>query len=186
VCLCWLVLGVGEQVISITYRADCSGSREVHPSPTNLAMWNGCGMVFLQELNTYKLGRGDMETQIKNFLIANTRQGRAFQEIRRLIEWAVTPPSSSRSSLAGCVMLLSDPHLTCQPHLPAFRGAPVEGGWLEKATTLPLSCCRMNALCPFEACWPLVTGKGLLCEGRPCHQSVPHPLLLPICGLQAH
>jgi len=52
-----------------------------------------------KELNAYKLGRGDMEQQMKNFLITNTRQGRAFTEIRRLIEWATTPPSSARASL---------------------------------------------------------------------------------------
>ncbi|KAF5835177.1 hypothetical protein DUNSADRAFT_7806 [Dunaliella salina] len=53
-----------------------------------------------KELNAFKLGRGDMEQQMKNFLITNTRQGRAFTEIRRLIEWATTPPSSARASIS--------------------------------------------------------------------------------------
>ncbi len=46
-----------------------------------------------------RTGRGDMEQQIKTYLMTNTRQNRAFQEIRRLIEWATTPPSSGRSSV---------------------------------------------------------------------------------------
>lgn len=52
-----------------------------------------------QELNTFRVGRGDLEAQMKGFLLANTRQSKAFQEIRRLIEWATTPPSSVRTSL---------------------------------------------------------------------------------------
>ena len=37
---------------------------------------------------------------MKGFLVANTRQNRALAEIKRLIDWAATPPSSEgRSSV---------------------------------------------------------------------------------------
>ncbi|GAX75403.1 hypothetical protein CEUSTIGMA_g2847.t1 [Chlamydomonas eustigma] len=45
--------------------------------------------------------KGDLEHQVKGYLVANTRQNKAFQEIMRLIEWATTPPSSARSSAIG-------------------------------------------------------------------------------------
>jgi hypothetical protein len=52
----------------------------------------------MQELGYVRNGKGDMEAQMKTYLVANTRQNKAMQEIRRLIEWATTPPSSGRSS----------------------------------------------------------------------------------------
>lgn len=41
----------------------------------------------------------DKETVLKDELVRQARHQRAFGEIRRLIDWATTPPSSMRSSL---------------------------------------------------------------------------------------
>ena len=41
----------------------------------------------------------ELEGQLKAYLMSNTRQTKAFSEIKRLIEWATTPPSSGRSSM---------------------------------------------------------------------------------------
>ena len=45
--------------------------------------------------------KSDLENQVKGYLVANTRQNRAFAEIMRLIEWATTPPSSAGRSPAA-------------------------------------------------------------------------------------
>ncbi|KAL6762903.1 hypothetical protein V8C86DRAFT_512568 [Haematococcus lacustris] len=51
-----------------------------------------------QELQSFRAERGDKDALLKSQLIKDTRQTRAFQEIKRLIDWATTPPSSARSS----------------------------------------------------------------------------------------
>eukprot|EP00798_Chlamydomonas_sp_ICE-L_P007669 gene7669-826_t len=54
-----------------------------------------------QEMQNISGSKGDLETQVKSFLVTSTRQNQAFHEIRRLINWATSPASSHRSSLAG-------------------------------------------------------------------------------------
>ena len=53
-----------------------------------------------QALESEAEDKNDLEHQVKGYLVANTRQNRAFAEIMRLIEWATTPPSSAGRSPA--------------------------------------------------------------------------------------
>ncbi len=51
-----------------------------------------------QELDDKKAKEQELADAVKWTTLASTRQAKAFAEIQRLIEWAVTPPSSVHPS----------------------------------------------------------------------------------------